>query len=309
MVSSSHAAIQVAVTVIDSSTVALIAVLATAGLLLVIGGATGWIRLPNLRSEAKDTAATTSMRAALAVGFSFVLYTITGWVVVAGFGALGGWFAPTLKNAKRERHGAIDRVDAIATWVENLRDNIAGSAGLQQALRMSGDHAPEPIRTEVRDLVLRLQHEPVTVALRRFAADVAHPTSDMVVGCLILASSRSAGSLAPVLAKTAQAARDSAAMMRQVDAGRRASQSQAKLVAIVTGLMSLTMAAGDGEFVEPYDTVLGQVLLVVVCSMFAGAAVLLYRLAKPTMQPRVFQGVEQANLSASSATPTMAGAS
>ena len=60
---------------------------------------------------------------------------------------------------------------------------------------------------------------------------------DMVVSCLVLASSRSAGSLAPVLAKTAQAARDSASMMRQIDAGRRASQSQAKLVAIVTGLI------------------------------------------------------------------------
>lgn len=284
--------VTLAVGIIDQQTVVLAAVLAATGLVLLVGGGFGLIRLPDLKSTAISEATNFGIRAGLAVGFSVVLFALTGWVVVAAFGALAGWFTPTLKNAKRERHAAIDRVDAIATWVENLRDNIAGSAGLQQALRMSGDHAPAPIRTEVRDLVLRLQHEPVTTSLRRFAADVAHPTSDMVVGCLILASSRSAGSLAPVLAKTAQAARDSAAMMRQIDAGRRASQSQAKLVAIITGLMSLTMATGDGEFVAPYDTFGGQITLAIVCSIFTGSAVMLYRLSRPMAQQRVFRGVE-----------------
>lgn len=284
--------VSLAVAVVDTQTIVLAAVLAAAGLFLIAGGGFGFIRMPELKTGAVDQATNVGIRSGLAAGFAIGLYALTGWIVVAAFGALAGWFTLTLKNAKSERHEAIDRVDAIATWVENLRDNIAGSAGLQQALRMSGDHAPEPIRTEVRDLVLRLQHEPVTTSLRRFAADVAHPTSDMVVGCLVLASSRSAGSLAPVLAKTAQAARDSASMMRQIDAGRRASQSQAKLVAIVTGLMSLTMATGDGSFVEPYDSFGGQAMLAVVCTIFAGSAVMLYRLAKPMQQERVFKGVE-----------------
>jgi len=284
--------VSLAVGVVDQQTAVLAAVLAAGGLFLIIGGALGYIRLPHPKSASVDQATGVGIRTGLAFGVSVVLYMLTGWIVVALFGAIAGWFTLTLKNAKRERHAAIDRVDAIATWVENLRDNIAGSAGLQQALRMSGDHAPEPIRSEVRDLVLRLQHEPVTTSLRRFAADVAHPTSDMVVGCRVLASSRSAGSLAPVLAKTAQAARDSASMMRQIDAGRRASQSQAKLVAIVTGLMSLTMATGDGDFVAPYDTLGGQATLAVICSIYTGAAVMLYRLAKPMEQQRVFRGVE-----------------
>ena len=279
--------------VVDTQTVVIAAVLASAGLMMIVSGWFGLV--PSFRStDIKKPAelSEVALRLVLTVVGIAALYAITGWPVAAGFGGLGGFFFLTLKNAKTARNAEIDRVDAIATWVENLRDNISGSAGLQQALRMSADHAPVPIREEVRDLVLRLQHEPVTTALRRFAADVAHPTSDMAVGCLILASSRAAGSLAHVLAKTAQAARDSASMMRQVDAGRAATQSQAKLVAIISGLGALFLIVSRREFVQPYDTFGGQIALFLICSLFAGSAFTLYKLAKPIQQQRVFRGVE-----------------
>lgn len=279
--------------IVDTPSVVFAAVLGSFGVILVLAGWFGLIPAFG-KSDIKPPTEWSEIAVRLVlttVGF-LGLYALTGWPVAACFGALAGWFFLTLKNAKRQRHAEIDRVDAIATWVENLRDNISGSAGLQQALRMSADHAPEPIRTEVRDLVLRLQHEPVTVALRRFAADVAHPTSDMAVGCLILASSRAAGSLAHVLAKTAQAARDSASMMRQVDAGRSAIQSQAKLVAIISGLGALFLIVSRREFVAPYDSFGGQIALFLICSLFAASAYALYRLSKPVMPTRVFRGVE-----------------
>lgn len=287
----------IGIQVIDTSSVVLAAVLASLGLLLIIAGWFGLIPAFGTGSSIdfrKGGLSELAIRIVLTAVGSFGLWAFTGWPVAGFYGGLAGWFFLTLKNAKRERHAAIDRVDAIATWVENLRDNISGSAGLQQALRMSADHAPEPIRTEVRDLVLRLQHEPVTPALRRFAADVAHPTSDMAVGCLILASSRSAGSLASVLAKTAQAARDGASMMRQIDASRTATQSQAKLVAIISGLGALFLITSSRDFVAPYGTFGGQVALFLICGMFMVSAVALYRLAKPVQPERVFRGVETA---------------
>lgn len=166
-----------AIGIVDTPSVVLAAILGSCGVLLMLAGWFGLIpsfgngSVKKKPTELSEVAVRVLLTAVGVVG----VYAITGWPVAAFFGGLAGWFFLTLKNAKRQRHAEIDRVDAIATWVENLRDNISGSAGLQQALRMSADHAPEPIRDEVRDLVLRLQHEPVTVALRRFAADVAHP--------------------------------------------------------------------------------------------------------------------------------------
>ena len=285
--------VSLAIGIVDTQTVVYASILFSGGLLLIIAGWFGLI--PTFGSDsipAPTEWSEVAIRSVLAVGGLVGLFALTGWPVVAVFGGIGGWFFLTLKNAKRLRHEQIDRVDAIATWVENLRDNISSSAGLQQALRMSADHAPEPIREEVRDLVLRLQHEPVTVALRRFAADVAHPTSDMAVGCLILASSRAAGSLAHVLAKTAQAARDSASMMRQVDAGRAAIQAQAKLVALISSLGAVFLIVSSREFVEPYGTFGGQIALLFICLLFTGSAFFVHRLSKPVEPQRVFRGVE-----------------
>jgi hypothetical protein len=116
----------------------------------------------------------------------------------------------------------------------------------------------------------------------------------MAVGCLILASSRSAGSLASVLAKTAHAARDSASMMRQVDASRTATQSQAKLVGLISGLGAMFLIASSRKFVAPYDTFGGQIALFIICGVFTASAVVLYTLSKPVTPERVFKGVEQA---------------
>jgi len=276
--------------IVDQRTVVLAAVLAAVGVLLV---AAGWFGvLPTVNADKAKTIGETGARILGAAGGAIALFALSGWPVLAVFGGIGGWFAITLKNAKRERRAGIERVDAIATWVETIRDNISGAAGLQQALRNSGAHAPEPIRNEVRDLVLRLQHEALVPSLRKFAADVAHPTSDMAVGCLILAASRSAGSLASVLANTAQAARDSAAMMRQIEAGRVASQSQAKMVGGISGAMTLYMIVSRREFVAPYDSLVGQIALTIMCAAVAGSVVMLHRLSKPEAHRRVFSGVE-----------------
>ena len=289
-----NASTMLGIGIVDTQTVVIAAAIAASGLVLI---AAGWFGiLPILTVEKAKTISETGARILGTVAGAVTMFALSGWPVLAAFGGIAGWFAITLKNAKRERRDAIERVDAIATWVETVRDNISGAAGLQQALRNSGAHAPEPIRAEVRDLVLRLQHESLVSALRKFAADVAHPTSDMAVGSLILASTRSAGSLAGVLANTAQAARDSGAMMRQVEAGRVSSQSQAKLVGMISGATSLFMIVGNRDFVAPYDSFVGQIALGLMCIGIATSVGMLYKLAKPEAPERVFQGVETADV-------------
>lgn len=280
--------------IVDQDTVVIAFVIGSLGLLLILTGYFGLLPTLDLSdATSADNADSKPVRMASAGGCLALVFLLTGWPAMALFGGAAGWQLPTLRATKRKRREAIDKVDAVAIWVETIRDNISGAAGLTQALRRSATTAPEPIRTEVRDLVLRLQHEPLVPTLRRFAADLAHPTSDMAVACLILASTRSAGSLSEILAQTAHSARDNATMMRNIDAGRRKMQSQAKTVTIICVVMSLLMIFGGGEFVEPYNSFTGQIVLFGICTLASFSAVAIHRLGRPVPQKRVFAGVER----------------
>lgn len=233
-----------------------------------------------------------AVRVVLAVLATVVTFVLTGWPVAMMYAALGGFFLPTFAMAKKKRREAVERVEAIATWTESLRDTMAASAGLQEALRTSARVAPAPIRTEVRDLALRLQHQTTASALRHFASDMRHPLADLVVASLVLAASRHGGSLQSVLLMTAKAARDSAAMLRHVEAGRARIYSQARLAGWVSFLMIAFLIVTQRDFVQPFDTFLGQIVLLFVGGAFFGAGVAVYRMSRPTDPHRVFEDIE-----------------
>jgi tight adherence protein B len=217
---------------------------------------------------------------------------LTGWPVTAVFVGVGGYLLPTQAAAKRRRKEAVDRVEAIAVWAENLRDTMAASAGMQEALRTSARVAPAPISVEVNDLAVRLQHESVISALRRFAADMHHPLSDMVVASLIMASSRHGGSLQGVLAMAAKSARDWASMWRHIEGGRAQVYAQSRMAGWVSFIVTSFFVLVRRDFLRPFDSFFGQMVMFVVCSAFFASGVAIYRLGQPLEPRRMFKGIE-----------------
>ncbi len=265
------------------------------GVLVVAAGAAG--RLPDL-SELSSGGGQQEFgypAASLALGLvGFIaMFLFTGWIVVGVYGAIGGLLLPTLVMAKRRRREEIARIEAIASWIESVRDTMAASAGMQQALQVSARVAPAPIRDEVRAMASRLQHQSTNEVLRRFAGDLKHPLSDMVVASLILASTRHAGSLRTVLAGTAKTARETAAMWREVEASRARIFAQARMAGWVTALMMGFMVAANRELLAVYDTFTGQVVLTVILGIFVAANYAMYRIAKPPAARRVFDDIER----------------
>ena len=280
-------------------TMALAVMALTAGVVLIVAGSRGVLPHGPDRSSPARAARPAAERSEVVLrlvlglaGFAGGL-VITRWPVVAVFLAVSGVLLPTLARAKRQRRAAVARVEAIATWAESLRDVMSASAGIHEALRISAKVAPEPIRAEVQDLAVRLQHETVSNALRRFATDMAHPLSDMVVASLIMASGRHAGSLQDVLTVTARNARDTATMWRQVESGRSRVYSQTRLAGWVSFIICTFFILTRREFLDPFDTVGGQVALVVICGAFFGSGVALHQLSKPVPPKRVFRGIER----------------
>lgn len=274
-------------------TVALVAMVATAGLVVAFAGWRGVAPQFTARDHERMSADQTLLRLALAVGAFFVILLVTRWPVAAAYGAASGFLFPTMAAASRRRREAIERVEAIAVWTESLRDTMAASAGIQEALKLSARVAPGPIRTEVRDLSLRLQHQSVARSLRRFAADMHHPLSDMVVASLILATGQHAGSLQGVLAMTAKGARDSSLMWRQIETSRTRTYSQSRLAGWISFLVIAFLVLAQREFLTPFDSVGGQVAMFIICGVFFVSGVMLYRLGRPADPRRVFAGIER----------------
>ncbi len=213
--------------------------------------------------------------AALAVG------TLTGWPVAAALTGLAVWVLPAIVGPDREHRGELARIEAIATFTESLRDTLSAAAGLEQALVATAATAPPAIRTEVMRLVARLEGGyRLPAALRAFADDLADATGDLVVTALVMAAERHGRNLTELLTDLATAAREQAALRLRVATGRARVRTTVRVVVGFTLAMAAGLVVFDRAYLHPYDSALGQAMLVVVGAVFATAFVWLQKMAR-----------------------------
>ena len=239
------------------------------------------------RASARPKAERATLRLGLAAGAAVLVGAVTGWPVGALLAGLAGWGLPGLLGGTKGRGEQLARIEAVAAWAEMLRDTMAGAAGLEQAIVATAPLAPLPIRAEVATLAVRLDSERLAPALRAFADEVADPTCDLVVAALVLAADHQAQRLGELLGTLAQAARDQATMRLRVEAGRARSRTSVKVIVGATGALVAGLALLDRGYLAPYDTVTGQLVLVLVGAMFALSFVWLARMTRPANLERI----------------------
>src|SRR5690606_4067957 len=127
-------------------------------------------------------------RAACCVGAFVVVWAVTGWIVGGVLAALAVMALPGVLGGRAQREKAIARTEAVASWTEMIRDSIVAASGLEEAIVATASVAPAPIETEVRRLVLRLEHQRLPDALVAFGEDLDHPSGDLVVAALVIAA-------------------------------------------------------------------------------------------------------------------------
>lgn len=270
---------------------ALVGVIAAAGILVF---ARGWLgvpdrpdsRIPSLDLRAIATRLAPSLVAAL------VVWWASGWPAAGlAVGAIA-LMVPLFFEASRRRRALVDRADALAAWADMLRDTISAHAGLQQAIVSTAEVAPESIRRHVRTLAVRSARMPLAEALRRFAIDMADPVADKIVAAISIADAHQAQNLPQLLGEIAHSTRDQAAMRRRIETSRAKTYASSRAMIIITGAMVVGLAALSPEFMAPYDTAWGQVVLAVAGALFAAAVWGLIQLSRPVAEPRVLAGVE-----------------
>jgi Flp pilus assembly protein TadB len=209
-------------------------------------------------------------RGSLAAIVGIVVLLLTQWAVAGVAAGVLVFFWDRLFGGAGEERAAMKRVEALAGWTESLRDTIAGAVGLEQAIPASARAAAPVLRPHLDALVDRLRaRTPLPDALQHLADEIDDASADIIVAALILNARLRGPGLRQVLGALAKSAREEVDMRQRVMAQRSSTRRSVQIVVGVSVAFVLGLSIFNREFVEPYGTAVGQLVLACVCGLFA----------------------------------------
>ena len=255
------------------------------GIFLLVAGWRRWDLIPDASPSARRRLARLTQvpgRTWALLGFGVVagllVWAIWKWPI-AGFAVPVSVVGLPALLSNRGQVDAIARLEALEEWTRSLSDRLTVGQGLEQALIVSQRSAPPAIADPVRRLVSRLTARWDTeVALRAFADDLDDATADHMTIYLLQAARRRGTGLAIVLGELAETVAAEVRARRQIEADRAKPRATARWVTIISATV-LGFLAFTGDYIAPYQTPLGQVLLVVLVSGYLAALVWMKRIA------------------------------
>ena len=216
--------------------------------------------------------------AALVCGTAVLL--VSGWLLPAAivggaaFWATSGWLGRR-RGVSRE----IERLDALASWIESVRDVLMAGEQPIGAITSTVAACPPVIRPQVRRLALGLARQDPDHVFRRFADELDDPLADLVATGLSIAGRRGARTV-PVLTALAEQTRQQVDRRRLVEAERAPTRREVRaLTAIMGGLVLGLLLLGRSEYLTAYDTASGQVFLAAALTGYAALILRVQRLA------------------------------
>ncbi|MFI1094538.1 type II secretion system F family protein [Streptomyces sp. NPDC020917] len=245
------------------------------GIALFIVAMRGWAPKPvpagqTQADKASELVRFLSQRGSIAVVAGMAVLGLTRWVVLGVASAVLVFTWDRLFGGAAEERAAMKRVEALAAWTESLRDTIAGAVGLEQAIPASARAAAPALRVHLDSLVDRLRSRtPLPDALQHLADEINDASADIIIAALILNAKLRGPGLREVLGALAKSAREEVDMRQRVMAQRASTRRSVQIVVIVSVLFVLGLAIFNRGFVQPYGTAIGQLVLTVVCGLFA----------------------------------------
>jgi hypothetical protein len=263
---------------------AVIVLVAAAFGCLHLGTAPAAPRRPNARPTTSPSAVdATAPRIAAGVAVGFVALLATRWVLLGLALALLtiGW-GRLLRDRRAEDERR--RIEAIAKWLEDLRDTLRGSSiGAEEALEQVAQRPPDAIREPMAVFLVRLRQGFRTEdALLDLADALAHPTADAAVAAiqLVVGGSTASGRLYRTVNALAVAARDEVSARERVDRTRAVYQAAMKRLVVIGLALIAYLRFAAGDLLDPYGTATGQVVLLLPLAMWAGCVLWLRGLCR-----------------------------
>ena len=244
-------------------------------------------RLRMTRVQGRLSRVTPAMRLAAVAGVlgGAGVAVVTGWVVALVLVPAAVVGLPVLLSPPPSA-ARIGRLEALEEWTRSLAGVLTVGVGLEQALVATLRSTPDPIRPEVTALTARLRARWTTEdAVRAFADDLDDSTGDLVAGYLILGARRRGSGLASVLETLAESVASDVRSRRQVEADRAKPRSTARTVTLITIVVLLVLAL-TGDYIQPYGTPLGQLILTALLALYVLTLVWMRRMTAGPPLPR-----------------------
>jgi Flp pilus assembly protein TadB len=230
----------------------------------------------------------TLRRTLLAVGIGMTVWLLTGWPV-AGLIAIGLTVGvPYFFGAGREANRRIERQEALEEWSRRLAETLAAGGNAVQTIVRSAEHAPKPIAKEVTALANALATPRLdrAAALDAFAAEV----DDMISAALKIAVSMESSPQVPdVLRTMAVGVAEQVQAARAIEVMRAGPRSESRAIVVVQ-VVFLAAVAMMTDYMAPYGTVLGQLVLALFGGVMLLALWLLRRFSMSPPVPRLLTG-------------------
>lgn len=214
------------------------------------------------------------------------VWLASGWPVGGALAGLTVIGVPWLLAQFSTGNAAVERLEALQEWVRRASDVLAAGGGLEQTLIRSARTTPEPIAAEVATLAARLQARwPTDRALLAFADDLDDAAGDLVVAALLLGAELRGPGLARVLTELAGSLTDEVTMRRKVEADRAKPRANARWLLLIT-VAAAGLAALNGDYLAPYGSALGQLMLAMIAALMIGCLLWMRKLTAPAPSPR-----------------------
>lgn len=223
----------------------------------------------------------------------------TGQAVVTGAGAGVGLLTllaglrglrPGLVSAPRKsRRAGRDEsalTEGLAVWIEQLRDTLAGARGLEQALVVTAETAPDVIRDAVARFASRLSFTSLAASARQFADEIDHPTCDFVTAALIVAAEQQVRDMGALLDQLANSCRDDVAMQRRIWVSRARTRSAVRIISVVIVLFVTMLFVFNRSYLSPYGSPEGMLVMTLVALLFGVSLIGMQRLSRIEVAPR-----------------------
>lgn len=245
-----------------------------------------------LRRKAELNGQAKNLLIAVIVGITVTAWT--RWPVAGAVAVAVVVLWPKMMRGGAKERQSVAKLDALATWIESLRDTAAAQAALETAIPATVAEAPKLLAPALRELSQRVARmEPLPAALTRFADVVDDRGCDLVVAALSLNARTRAGKLRPVLTTLAVNTRAELEMRRKILKQRNGLRRQATQITLLILLLAVGQSALEPSWVAPYATPAGQAALAVLAAAFVALAVRMQKLAAAEPQPRFLQTADK----------------
>ncbi|MFW6033531.1 MAG: type II secretion system F family protein [bacterium] len=210
-----------------------------------------------------------------------VALAVTRWPVAAVGAAAAVYVLWGRRAGRPPAKVSIERTEAIAMWAELLRDATGTARGIEGILVATAADTPAVIRPTVVRFARRLAYEPIENALPDLAAELDHEVGDLVVTALEIAAAAGGRQIRSVLDDLARAAREQAAAIRRQEVARERPRSEMRQVAVIAVGTVVVLSLVGQDYLVPYRSVAGQVVLAVVAGIWGLGFWAMARLARP----------------------------